>query len=211
LNNRQLTRGKNLWQSGLIGRLLFNNRRIASLLAIVTLVVGLVFVPSANAELNDRVNQVKAAFILNIIRFVSWPEESGEDKKELLLLCLYRDDLLNRALVNIHGKKSNGRTIQVRHIDTLADSHSCHILVIANDSIDHFVKEIPLNTNRPMLTMVDLTESEASLTQQGDVLVALIRKGSRIGFQINLNKSRKAGLWMSSKLLKLATIVGRGR
>ncbi len=189
--------------------LIFNNRRISNLVAVITLAVGLVWGGNANAELTfGRIDQIKAAFIVNIIRFVSWPEESEEVKSEFLVLCLYHDDSLNRALANIHGKKSKGRTIQVRHVNTLAESHSCHILVIANDSIDHFVKEMPLNTNRPMLTMVDLTESEASLTQQGDVLVALIRKGSRIGFQINLNKSREAGLWMSSKLLKLATIVG---
>lgn len=198
-----------LCHSGAIKKLLDKSKPISNQFVIITLVLGFMCVPHAHAQLNTgRVEQVKSAFILNIIRFITWPEISKADKDEQLLLCLYRDDALNRALANIQGKKSGGRTIQVRSIHSLGDSQSCHILVIAKDSLGHFVTEAPLDINKPVLTIVDLTGSESSYSQQGDIIVALVRKGTRIGFQINLHRSRQAGLWMSSKLLKLATIIG---
>ena len=189
-----------------------NHIRLKSLklLLLITLLAGIIAPPNAHAELNfERIDQIKAAFILNIVRFISWPDEVHEHQSSQLLLCLYRANSINNAIHTIKGKKAGGRFIDVAMIESLSESQNCNILLISNDEIDNFIDDIYPGLDRPMLTIADFTEREASLVFHQDVLIALVRNGPRISFQINLNKSRQVGLRMSSKLLRLATIVGR--
>ena len=177
----------------------------------IMLLVGITTLSNTRAELNvDRTAQVKAAFILNIIRFVSWPDESHKQQNAPLLLCLYRAPLRNHAINIIDGKKASGKTINVVMINSLSMSQSCHILLVSKDAIGSFVGEMHPGLDRPMLTIADFTEQKSVHAFHRDILVTLVRNGSGIGFQINLRKSRQVGLRMSSKLLKLATIVGEG-
>ncbi len=200
-----------LWQFGIVNKWLFTQGRLYCLVMLLTLLTGGALVSTASAEPGSkRVDQVKAAFILNIVRFVSWPETFIGNSSEHLSLCIYREYPLSRLLNSIHGKKAGGRTIQVSTILTLTESDFCHVLFIPNGSLNHFEVAIQPGLNRPMLTIADFTRRESSLTRQSNILVALVRKGKHIGFQVNLKKSRKMGLRMSSKLLKLATIVREG-
>lgn len=176
---------------------------------LITLLTGVVTSPNAHAELNfDRIDQIKTAFILNIVRFISWPDEALEQQSSQLLLCVYRANSINNVINTIKGKKAGGRFIDVVMIESLSESQNCNILLISNDQIDSFIDDIYPGLDRPMLTIADFTEREKSLVFHQDVLVSLVRNGSRISFQINLKKSRQVGLRMSSKLLRLATIVG---
>jgi hypothetical protein len=157
----------------------------------------------------ERVDRVKAAFILNIARFVTWPKEAAEKQDDPLLLCLYRSNPFGEAIRTIEGKAVNKRPLQISLIQSLAQSDPCRILLIGPDEMRHFREESRHAPNRPLLTIADLTDADPPPPPQPP-LVALVRNGARIGFEINLAKARKAGLQMSSKLLKLAKIVGDG-
>lgn len=181
------------------------------ILLLITLLGGIVSPDAAQAESNiDRVDKIKAAFILNIVRFISWPDGVYEQQDTQLLLCLYRSNSINNAVNTIDGKKVGGKFIDVVLVESLSESQNCNILLIANDEMDGFIDEVQPGLNRPMLTIADFTERESAHAFHQDVLIALVRNGSRISFQVNFQKSRQLGLWMSSKLLKLATIVGGG-
>lgn len=178
----------------------------------IVLLSGITNLQNAQAELYvDRTAQIKAAFILNIIRFVSWPDRPSEQQNDPLLICLYHTPPLDSAINIIDGKKAGGKIIDVVMIDSLSMSQDCHVIVVSNDAIESFIDEIHPGLDRPMLTIADFTEQQSAHTFHQDILVALVRNGSRISFQVNLKKSRQVGLRMSSKLLKLATIVGEGR
>lgn len=155
----------------------------------------------------ERIDQVKAAFVLNIARFVSWPPESLHQQDNHLLLCLYRGNPLGGAVNSISGKMVSGRMLQIESIQSLAESAACNILLIGEAALQKFDAEAQKEPNRPVLTIADLTDREPRMPQR-NVLVTLVRNGSRIGFEINLGKSRQSGLRMSSQLLKLAKIVG---
>lgn len=165
----------------------------------------------AGAEREDeRIGRVKAAFILNIARFVSWPKEAQDTQGDQLLLCLYRRNPFGEAIETIRGKVVNGRTLRINLVQSLAQSHPCSILLIGLDEMQHFDEESrQASSNRPLLTIADLTDTDLSPPHQ-HALVTLVRNGARIGFEINLAKARRIGLQMSSSLLKLAKIVGDG-
>lgn len=177
----------------------------------ITALVSLLFAFNAAADTQaDRVDRVKAAFVLNIARFVSWPPEVFESQDSHLLLCFYRSNPINQAAEMIQGEIVAGRPVTLTRIENLAKSASCHILLIAHDKLREYIKEASAGLIRPMLTIADLTEIDTSKIQGQDIIISLVRNDTRIGFEINLNKSRQAGLKMSSQLLKLATIVGDG-
>jgi hypothetical protein len=164
----------------------------------------------AEAEMeSERIERVKAAFVLNIARFVSWPDEALEPRHGQLLLCLYRDGSLAAAVETIEGKMVNGRALQTSLVDSLAHSRTCNILLIGASEMQRFEEESRHAPDRPLLTIGDLTDA-APPPPHRQALITLVRNGARIGFEINLAKARRAGLQMSSNLLKLAKIVGEG-
>ena len=161
---------------------------------------------------SQRIDRIKAAFVLNIARFVSWPAEEFEQHPEQLLLCLYRHSPFGQAIETIHGKKVAGRRLRINRIQSLSESRQCNILLIPGFELEAFMRKARPRLDRPLLTIADLTTDLAAdggprSTHDG-VLVTLVRAGTRIGFEINLRRARRVGLKMSSKLLKLATIVG---
>lgn len=157
-----------------------------------------------------RVDRVKAAFVLNIARFVTWPQEVFADQPGQLRLCYYRDNPLAPAIRTLKGKKVGGRRVVITRVPSLTASDACHILLIAPSEFDTYASEAVHSPARPLLTIADLTASDASAIGRRHVLVTLVRNNTRIGFEINLARVREVGLRMSSKLLKLAKIVGDG-
>lgn len=156
---------------------------------------------------SDRVDRIKAAFVLNIARFVSWPPEAFESKDEHLLLCVYRSNPIHQAVDLIQGEMVSGRHVSITRVDSLTENDSCHILLIAHNELQSYHKEARFGPAIPLLTIADLTESDTLLHAGSDIMIGLVRNDTRIGFAINLTRSRQAGLKMSSQLLKLATIV----
>jgi hypothetical protein len=174
---------------------------------VLALIAGLSMPSLAQAQDIERVDRVKAAFVLNIARFVSWPADSHPYQSDTMQLCLYRDNPLRQAMTTIAGEEVGGRIIEIRRVQSLADSTSCSILLISPDQLPKFIGELPADFAKPMLTVADLTETNRPAESRRGILISLIRNGARIGFDINLERTRQTGLRMSSELLKLANIV----
>lgn len=183
-------------------------RGLKKLLAIVIGIAAQSSAMPVKAQDSALIDNVKAAVVLNIARFVTWPADSQLYQSDKMQLCLYRANPLHDAAAGIAGEEVGGRTIEIRQIESLAASDSCSVLLIAASEVPGFIAELPPDFNRPLLTVVDLTEAGQPMHSRSGILISLVRNGARIGFDINLEKSRQAGLRMSSELLKLANIVG---
>ena len=195
LINRRITRTD--------ARLRWNPQRLA--LAIIVLACSPLTVAAHDSADIERIDRVKAAFILNIARFVSWPPTAFDDHPDTLSLCVYRRNLLSRAIDELQGKKVGGRQLQVLHISDLAATERCQILVIAPADLDQFASRD--DAGQPLLTIADVSANHGPQTRHHHIMVSLIRSGTHIGFEINLDRARTAGLRLSSQLLKLARIV----
>ncbi|GAB4264780.1 MAG: hypothetical protein Kow0065_15550 [Methylomicrobium sp.] len=182
------------------------SRRYAVLLILAG--VPMTFDAGAQSDQSDRVDRVKAAFVLNIARFVTWPDGAFMSQESDLSFCLYRDNPIHRAVEMLQNEAVAGRRITVNRIETWTESGTCHIMLIARQQLRRYLDEARSEEIRPVLTIVDLTDSENVSAEANEALVTLVRNDKRIGFQINLGRSLQAGLKMSSQLLKLATIVG---
>lgn len=143
--------------------------------------------------------RIKAAFIYNFTQFIMWPDE---DKTSTLELCVYGESPLGEELKGIAGKKARGRQLTTRLVEGLGDIQTCNVLYISASRQQHVATALAQVAEQPILTVSDLD----GFTDSGGI-IQFIEEGSRVRFAINKDVADRAGLDISSKLLRLAKIV----
>jgi hypothetical protein len=145
---------------------------------------------------------LKAAFLYNFARFVSWPDTTWAHPDDPFVFGLLGADPLTMALVeSIKEREVQGRPLTVRRVSGAADLVGCHVVFVGN--ADRRMLSLVMETagRQPILTV---GESRDFARQGG--MITFILKGNKLGFEINRPAADLAGLRISSKLLKLATV-----
>lgn len=146
--------------------------------------------------------QLKAAFLVNFLKYVEWPVNKGT-----VTICLVGRDGLGSALAAYEGRSIGGRELHVRRIngpDQLAD---CQELFIPESEEARFSLMLRWVEAKPVLTVSD---SELFVREGG--AISLVRGDGRLFFDVNVDALGKAGLRASSQMLRLARQVqGGGR
>lgn len=148
--------------------------------------------------------EVKAAFLYNFTRFVSWP--AVENSPGPLEICVFGDDPFGDLLEPMRGRKSQGRDIQLRYPDSAGELAGCNVLFIAQSQSQsrNLSDVLELAERHGMLTVSDLQE----FARKGG-MVGYVKQGNVIRFEINQEAASKAGLTINSRLLELAVRVVR--
>ena len=145
--------------------------------------------------------EVKAAFLLNFMKYVDWPDAGeGSGPLTVVLLGARGTDQIEQWLT---GKTAHGRTVVVRRERRAADVTRAHVLFVAADApaTDGAIRAA---SGTPVLTISEV--EDASIT--GAVINLFVRDG-RLAFGVNLDAAAAGGLQVSSKLLALARAVRR--
>ena len=151
--------------------------------------------PSLANTLNE--NRVKAGFIYNFIKYTAWPTSTLSDKE--LRVCSPVQRALSGELQQLQGRPAQGRVIEIEQAARPEHWKSCHVLFIPQDETKKLVTALESLAKLPVLTISDSTE----FIEAGG-MIALKETAGRIRFDINLESARRAGLTLSSQLLKLA-------
>ncbi len=146
--------------------------------------------------------EVKAAFLYNFTRFVSWPQVV--DNTAPLIVCVVGDDPFGELLDPLRGRKSQGRELQLRYPDSTFELTGCDVLYISQSQSRNLPELINLARQEGMLTVSDLPD----FIRKGGML-GYVKKGNVIRFEINLKAATEAGLTINSRLLELAVRVLR--
>jgi len=144
---------------------------------------------------------VKAGFVYNITKYVIWPNDAGSNEK--FNLCVLGDAQLGGGLKSLSGKLVANKSLKLRR--WVKDEHlnTCHMVFVSQGRIDSGVGSVLLKLSQlPILTVSD---SPDFINHGG--MVGLIRDGTRVSFEVNLQAVNAAGLNMSAQLLKLAKTV----
>jgi len=149
--------------------------------------------------------KVKAAFLYNFTKFVEWPDSAFRDPSAPFVVAVLGDDPFGDALDVLKGKTAQGRPIVVRRAASLDALGRFHLLFVATSEKSRLESVLPAAEAMHALTVGDAP----GFRSQGGV-IQLVRDGDRIGFEVNPDASRRAGLKISSKLLGLARAVGGG-
>lgn len=138
--------------------------------------------------------QLKAAFIINFVKYVEWPTQ-----RETTTICLFGRDSLGAYLAPYEGRDIVGQTIRIRSVSSQEQLSNCHLLFVPDTEEARFAAVMRWVGRQPILTISD---SEFFLRDGGGI--ALLRNEGRLQFDINLNTLGRSGLKANSQMLRLA-------
>jgi hypothetical protein len=148
--------------------------------------------------------KIKAVFLFNFAQFVEWPESAFPHAKAPVVIGILGTDPFGRFLdETVRNERVNGRSLQVARFRSVEEITRCHILFVSASEISRLASILDAVKGKPILTVGD-TEGFAS---QGG-MVRFIMDQNRIRFRINVAVVAAGGLTISSKLLRVAEIVG---
>ena len=140
---------------------------------------------------------VKAAIIYNICKFVEWPTTAANGGDFLIGTVAAQEN--GPDLATLAGKKIHGRTVRIVEIKDEAALASCQAVYLGRAGLD--ADTLSRLAGKPILTFTEATREGA---RPG--AIDLTTDGARIRFSIHRGVSERAGLRLSSQLLKLALV-----
>ena len=154
--------------------------------------------PAVSAQTASLEYQVKAAYLLNFMRFVEWPApvlDSGP-----LNLCVAGRNPFGTTLEEtVRGEEVNGRPIVTRVI--LEPEPGCHLVFVPRGAAT--AAYLRAARNMPVLTVGE----EPQFLAHGGI-INLVLDGRNVRFEIDQMAAERARLRISSQLLRLARPAG---
>jgi hypothetical protein len=148
--------------------------------------------------------EVKAAFLYNFAQYVEWPAEAFPGTDGEFVIGVLGKDPFGPILDRIAETKTVGsKKIVVRRFESLENYTPCHILFVSTAEAQHLPAVLEKVAPSHALVVCD-TEGSALK----GAAINLVIEHDKIRLEINLVAAERAGLKISSKLLRLATIVG---
>ena len=197
LPDRPLTNPHGVWPLAPGPRIETRLWRLACVaVAIATWVVGV------GTEAVTPENRLKAAYISKIPQFVTWPATAW-DGRDSIEICVGAPNPFGSELNElVADASSHGRRYAVRELKPNEPVNGCHVLFVGSSSARERDALLTKTSGLPILTIGD---SADFLGQNGIVAFRVVE--GRLRFAINLTAAQRAGLQISSQLLRLAVAV----
>jgi hypothetical protein len=172
------------------------------LVSLLAALAVLLLSAASPAVAEDSPGEVKAKFVIQLLKYVTWPE-AGAPAGAPFVVGVVGDESFAAALTQIAGgKEAQGRPVQVRALADGANADGIHLLYLGGRDPASLREVARSHHGQPVLTVADRFEF-AELG--GDVGLELV--GGRVSFSINRRKSVRGDLVISSKLMRLASEV----
>jgi hypothetical protein len=172
---------------------------------VVTLVWTLVAVPFLWAQGPKPTDyDVKAVYLYNFGRFVEWPASIAA-KSDSFTVCVLGQDPFGPALdAALAGETIGGKSVAAKRISAPQEAASCQILFMSSAEDSRLNKILETLDKGAVLTVSDMPQ----FSQRGG-MIQFVLEGKKVRFEVNLTAVQRAGLTLSSELLKVATTVRR--
>jgi hypothetical protein len=173
-------------------------RIIFGLLAVLVLVVLLSPDTARAASANDafsKESKLRAAYFLNFIKFINWPNHSQDNPLTPLYICLQDETPFEdffRALVSTAAAANDNRELLIYR---LSEAKHC----------DYTYLHGPIQNENSKIEGSVVVLSSDQISQQDAAIIFYIDE-RKLRFEIDLNTIKKLNVMVSSELLKLARI-----
>lgn len=144
---------------------------------------------------------IKAYFLLNFTKYISWPENSFETENAPFKVCILGRDLFDASLNAFKGKSHKNHPFDVQSVDDLDAIPECHILFVCAAMQENINSILKQTQNGAILTV---GEAEG-FVKHGGIINFYIYEG-KVRFEINKKAADASSLEISSQLLKLAKL-----
>lgn len=164
--------------------------------------------PGAVAQVPADVTaeEVKAAFVYQIARYVEWPGNAFPRPATPLTITVAGADALASELSRIvKGRTLHDRPIVVQRLKDASALAGTHLLFVGQDQRARLAELAPAARKSGILIV---SEWESALS--AGAMVNFVMVEGRIRFQVALDAVQRSGLKMSSRLLAVAQQVYSG-
>ena len=118
-------------------------------------------------------------------------------------ICVLGEDPFGQALdATLAGETIGNQRVAARRISSPQMSGDCQILFISSSEANRLNRIIEALDKSAVLTVSDIPQ----FSQRGG-MIQFVLEENRIRFEVNLAATQRAGLTLSSELLKVATVV----
>jgi hypothetical protein len=150
--------------------------------------------------------QLKAEYLTDFGRFVKkWGNRPPPGPDQSFNICILGQDPFGQSLdIAVRGENIGGAPLVVRRIAQPLDATGCRILFIGSSEAGQLPAILGAIGAAPILTVSDIPD----FVREGGI-VEFVPEGNRVKFEINLAVAQRAGLSLSSDLLKVARVVRR--
>ncbi|MDP6445276.1 MAG: YfiR family protein [Pirellulaceae bacterium] len=173
---------------------------IATILAAAML---LAFPASSYAQ--NREYSIKAAYLYNLARYVTWPAGAFQNKTSPVVIGVVGENPFGNKLDKIAAKrKANGRSIIIQQFQRWAPACAdCHILFVSKNDPAMTQAVVRASAGRPILVVGEVPGG----AKQGAPVNFQMRPNTSIAIEINIGVVMRRQLQVNAKLLNLADII----
>ena len=178
------------------------------LLLLKVFFIALLFLSTQSfAQDNTIEYKIKAGYLYNFTKFISWPD----DESETFNLCILGKDPFGSIINPIEAKSVKNKPIRLIYYQAVKDIKACHIIYFGETATKPELSELSLNAILSISSFDNsLTVGETEyFTHSGGMIAFILRQG-KVKFQINMQALRKSGLEVRAKLLEVAEIYQGG-
>jgi len=171
---------------------------------VLTLLLWLPFAGGAGAVTDEvqsaRALEIEAAFLVKFSSYIHWPEQAFSSPDAPLVISIIGRDPFGSIIDTIaRSYMMKGRNIEIRRCADLRSLCGSHIVFVATSAMQNMEAIAASAAKRRVL----LVGHAPDFLERGG-MINFVVVNNRIRFDIHTGNSRRAGLEISSKLLKVA-------
>lgn len=147
-------------------------------------------------------SQVKAAYLYNFGKFVTWPNDLSKSSDAFEICVLGKDPFGAILDDTVQGDKINGKKIEILRLSRPQEMSGCNILFVSSSEENHLPGIVAEAQRMHVLTVSDMPH----FAERGGT-IGLVNQEDRIRFEVNRTRAEQCHLGLSSELLKVAVKV----
>jgi hypothetical protein len=146
---------------------------------------------AADAGTTDEY-RVKAALLLNFLKFTEWPDAGSQEP--LVVGVLLPDPFSSELDQAARAMKVSGRNVEIRRFSKLGDARLCQILFVPRDAAY-------VAADLPRAGRLTVGETPTFLSSGG--IISFYLRDSQVRFEIDPNAAKLAGVHINANVLQL--------
>jgi hypothetical protein len=155
------------------------------------------------AQDNSIEYKIKAGYLYNFTKFISWPE----NESETFNLCIIGKDPFGSIIDPIEKRTVKNKPIRLYRLQSIAEAKYCHIIYFGGSN-QHLSKiDLALSGILTVGSIENsLTVGETKKFSQAGGMFAFFLKEGKVKLLINQQALKKSNLEVSAKLMEIADI-----